>query len=85
MGAHNLLYDYLQATWHPLEDIVVVGRYPDEKFPGHEQGELRTVDFIDADTGKHMYGLSQQGIGGIISLNHFNTLGDTLASGMGMF
>ncbi|XP_023721030.1 DNA damage-binding protein 2-like [Cryptotermes secundus] len=73
----------IKATWHPLEDIVVVGRYPDEKFSGYVPGELRTIDFFDADMGTYKYGLSDQGIGGIISLNRFNILGDTLASAMG--
>lgn len=64
---------------------MVVGRYPDEKFSGYVPGELRTIDFFDADTGTYKYGLTNEGIGGIISLNRFNILGDTLASAMGMF
>ncbi|XP_069683718.1 DNA damage-binding protein 2-like [Periplaneta americana] len=73
----------IKATWHPLEDVIVVGRYPDKSFPGYVPGELRTIDFYDAETGAYQYGLTQQGIIGIISLNRFNILGDTLASGMG--
>ncbi|PSN31716.1 DNA damage-binding protein 2 [Blattella germanica] len=74
----------IKATWHPLEDVVVVGRYPDKKFPGYTSGELRTIDFFDADTGKHQYGLFSSDLNGICSLNRFNVLGDILATGMGM-
>lgn len=71
-----------QATWHPLEDIIVVGRYPDKKFPGYVEKEEKSIDFFDPATGKKLCKLFQEGQG-IASLNHFNRIGDTLASGMG--
>ncbi|QQP53215.1 DNA damage-binding protein 2, partial [Caligus rogercresseyi] len=35
------------ATWHPLVDLIVVGRYPDPKFEGYSKGEARSIDLID--------------------------------------
>merc|ERR1719309_544190 len=71
----------IEAVWHPLVDIVVCGRYPDPNFPGYEEGELRSVDMFNVDTGTCDHKL--EGMGGIISLNQFNSAGDTLASAMG--
>lgn len=39
-----------QATWHPLQDLIVCGRYPDPAFPGSGK-ELRTIDVFDAESG----------------------------------
>ena len=61
----------VRATWHPLVDVVVAGRYPDPAFPGTLPGELRTVDFFDPDTGDVMHQLSEPNINKIMSLNRY--------------
>lgn len=73
----------IKATWHPRYDLIVVGRYPDPKFPGYTLNELRTVDVFDGNTGDMVCQLYDPNASGIISLNKFNPMGDTLASGMG--
>lgn len=73
----------IKATWHPRYDLIVVGRYPDPKFPGYTVNELRTVDIFDGNTGEMVCQLYDPNASGIISLNKFNPMGDTLASGMG--
>ncbi|OWK62652.1 DNA damage-binding protein 2 [Lonchura striata] len=73
----------IKATWHPRYDLIVVGRYPDPKFPGYTLNELRTVDVFDGNTGEMVCQLYDPNASGIISLNKFNPMGDTLASGMG--
>ncbi|MGH0183861.1 UNVERIFIED_CONTAM: hypothetical protein FKN15_013150 [Acipenser sinensis] len=37
----------IKATWHPLYDLIVAGRYPDLQ----HADELRTIDVFDANTG----------------------------------
>ncbi|XP_053112391.1 DNA damage-binding protein 2 isoform X2 [Hemicordylus capensis] len=73
----------IKATWHPRYDLVVAGRYPDPKFPGYTVDELRTVDIFDGNSGEMVCQLHNPNASGIISLNKFNPMGDTLASGMG--
>ncbi|XP_069640656.1 DNA damage-binding protein 2 isoform X2 [Haliaeetus albicilla] len=73
----------IKATWHPRYDLIVAGRYPDPKFPGYTVNELRTVDVFDGNTGEMVCQLHDPNASGIISLNKFNPMGDTLASGMG--
>ncbi|EMP40989.1 DNA damage-binding protein 2 [Chelonia mydas] len=73
----------IKATWHPRYDLIVAGRYPDPKFPGYTVDELRTVDIFDGNTGEMVCQLHDPNASGIISLNKFNPMGDTLASGMG--
>ncbi|XP_007431630.1 DNA damage-binding protein 2 [Python bivittatus] len=73
----------IKATWHPRYDLIVVGRYPDPKFPGYTADELRTVDIFDGNSGEMVCQLHDPNASGIISLNKFNPMGDTLASGMG--
>lgn len=74
----------IRATWHPLRDIVVVGRYPDPAFPSFVEGEPRTVDFFDGASGKLLHQHLDRGVGkNIISLNLFNATGDRMLSGAG--
>lgn len=73
----------IKAVWHPLADVVVAGRYPDPDFPGHTEGEARTIDFFCAASGREMLRLHQLGLDKIISLSQFNPIGDRLLSGMG--
>lgn len=72
----------IKATWHPLADIVLAGRYPHDEFPGYEAGEQRSVDFFDPDDGKILLQLTQPGMSKIISLNLFSPSGDVMLSGM---
>ena len=72
----------IKANWHPLVDLIVVGRYPDEKFPGYVKGELRTIDIIN-DDGAMQCQLNQPGLNKISSLNVFSPTGDAILSGMG--
>ncbi|KAF8772051.1 DNA damage-binding protein 2-like [Argiope bruennichi] len=71
----------IKATWHPLEDIIVVGRYPD---CGVNENTVRYIDFFDGSTGKLLHKWSSPN-GGILSLNVFNISGDCLASGTGSY
>uniref|UniRef100_A0A670Z050 DNA damage-binding protein 2 n=1 Tax=Pseudonaja textilis TaxID=8673 RepID=A0A670Z050_PSETE len=73
----------IKATWHPRYDLIVVGRYPDPKFPEYTADELRTVDIFDGNSGEMVCQLHDPNASGIISLNKFNPMGDILASGMG--
>ncbi|XP_012580886.1 PREDICTED: DNA damage-binding protein 2 isoform X2 [Condylura cristata] len=71
------------ATWHPRYNLIVVGRYPDPNFRSCTPYELRTIDVFDGSSGKMMYQLYDPESSGIISLNEFSPVGDTLASAMG--
>lgn len=73
----------IKATWHPLADLAVVGRYPDPNFPGYEEGEKRSIDLLCPESGKLLHRLHQPGLDKIISLSSFNPGGDRLLSGMG--
>ncbi|XP_042317317.1 DNA damage-binding protein 2 isoform X2 [Sceloporus undulatus] len=73
----------IKATWHPRYDLIVAGRYPDPLFPGYTADELRTIDIFDGNSGEMVCQLHDSNASGIISLNKFNPMGDTLASGMG--
>ncbi|XP_055990191.1 DNA damage-binding protein 2 isoform X1 [Sorex fumeus] len=73
----------IKATWHPRHDLIIVGRYPDPHFTSCAPSELRTIDVFDGSSGKMLYQFSDPGSLGIISLNEFNPMGDTLASLMG--
>lgn len=70
----------IKATWHPLyNDLCVVGRYPKK---GDPDG-TRTVDLIDLNSGNRCGTFYSPSLGGLIQLNQFNKLGDSLASAMG--
>nr|KAF6342723.1 damage specific DNA binding protein 2 [Pipistrellus kuhlii] len=71
------------ASWHPRYNLIVVGRYPDPNFKSCSPRELRTIDVFDGSSGKLMHQLYDEESSGIISLNEFNPMGDTLASVMG--
>ncbi|XP_048751800.2 DNA damage-binding protein 2-like isoform X1 [Ostrea edulis] len=74
----------IKATWHPLLDLAVVGRYPDPNFTGYHENELRTIDIIDVDTEKIVTRLHDPSAPGLVCVNKFNVNGDTLLSGMGV-
>ena len=58
----------LQATWHPVYDLVVAGRYPDDRVC---PGEQRTVDIYDANTAELVYQLQDPAAAGIKSVSMF--------------
>lgn len=66
-----------------MEDIIVVGRYPDPTFPGYKSSEPRSVDFFDASDGELLYQLESVSQKGIMTLNRFDPVGNVLASAMG--
>ncbi|XP_055030128.2 DNA damage-binding protein 2 isoform X1 [Misgurnus anguillicaudatus] len=70
----------IKATWHPIYDLVVAGRYPDDRVLVNDK---RTIDFYDANSGRLVHQLRDPNTHGIISLNKFSPTGDVLASGMG--
>jgi len=74
----------IRATWHPLQDIAVVGRYPDPSFPEYYESEPRTVDFFDGATGQLLHAHQYPEVGKyIVSLNLFSPSGDRMVSGAG--
>ncbi|KAM8890983.1 DNA damage-binding protein 2 isoform 2-T2 [Spinachia spinachia] len=71
----------IKATWHPIYDLVVVGRYPDDRvFPGDQ----RTIDVYDANTSELVCQLQDPSAPGIKSINKFNPMGDVIGTGMGV-
>lgn len=74
----------IKATWHPLLDLAVIGRYPDPNFAGYHENELRTIDIIDVDSEKVVARLHDPSAPGLVCVNKFNPAGDTLLSGMGV-
>ncbi|KAL8601688.1 hypothetical protein ACOMHN_033864 [Nucella lapillus] len=74
----------IKATWHPLQDLIVIGRYPHKDTKGGAELASRTIDIIDVDSGNIVCQLFNPELAGIVSLNKFNDRGDYLASGMGL-
>ncbi|XP_005159091.1 DNA damage-binding protein 2 isoform X1 [Danio rerio] len=70
----------IKATWHPMYDLIVAGRYPDDQLLLNDK---RTIDIYDANSGGLVHQLRDPNAAGIISLNKFSPTGDVLASGMG--
>ncbi|XP_075875411.1 DNA damage-binding protein 2 [Nelusetta ayraudi] len=71
----------IKATWHPIYDLIVAGRYPDDRV---FTGDQRTVDVYDSNTAELVFQLQDPDASGIKSVNKFNPLGDVIASGMGV-
>ncbi|XP_065813236.1 DNA damage-binding protein 2 isoform X2 [Labrus bergylta] len=71
----------IKATWHPVYDLIVAGRYPDDRI---SPGDKRTVDIFDSNTAELVYQLQDPNVAGIKSVNKFNPMGDVLGSGMGV-
>lgn len=72
----------IQASWHPVENLIVVGRYPDKNFCATDT--VRGIDVFDGDTGES-FGKVQGSLDvpGICSLTAFSCSGDILAAGVG--
>ncbi|XP_053283812.1 DNA damage-binding protein 2 isoform X2 [Pleuronectes platessa] len=71
----------VKATWHPVYDLIVAGRYPDERVCS---GDQRTVDIYDSNTAELVYQLYDPTASGIKSVNKFNLMGDVIGTGMGL-
>ncbi|XP_051917863.1 DNA damage-binding protein 2 isoform X2 [Hippocampus zosterae] len=71
----------IKATWHPMYDLIVVGRYPDDRIC---PGERRTIDIFDSNTAELVCQLHDPNVAGIKCINKFNPLGDVIGSGMGV-
>ena len=57
---------FLQATWHPIYDLIVAGRYPDDRIC---VGDVRSVDIFDANTGALECQMLDPNTKGIISVS----------------
>lgn len=57
---------FLQATWHPIYDLIVAGRYPDDRIC---VGDVRSVDIFDANTGDLLCKMLDPDAKGIISVS----------------
>ncbi|XP_039989679.1 DNA damage-binding protein 2 isoform X2 [Xiphias gladius] len=71
----------IKATWHPVYDLIVAGRYPDERVCS---GDQRTIDIFDSNTAELVCQLHDPTASGIKSINKFNPMGDVIGSGMGV-
>ncbi|XP_028305663.1 DNA damage-binding protein 2 [Gouania willdenowi] len=71
----------IKATWHPVYDLIVAGRYPDARVA---TGDQRSIDIFDSNTTELVYQLYDSTAAGIKSTNKFSPMGDVLASGMGV-
>ncbi|XP_030282597.1 DNA damage-binding protein 2 isoform X2 [Sparus aurata] len=71
----------IKATWHPVYDLVVAGRYPDDRIC---PGDQRTIDIYDANTAELVYQLQDPAAAGIKCVNKFNPMGKVIGTGMGV-
>ncbi|XP_054476429.1 DNA damage-binding protein 2 isoform X2 [Anoplopoma fimbria] len=71
----------IKATWHPVYDLIVAGRYPDDRVC---PGDQRTIDVFDSNTAELVCQLQDPSASGIKSINKFNPMGDIIGSGMGL-
>ncbi|XP_023146441.1 DNA damage-binding protein 2 isoform X2 [Amphiprion ocellaris] len=71
----------IKATWHPVYDLIVAGRYPDDRVC---TGDQRTIDIYDSNTAELVCQLYDPTVAGIKSINKFNPMGDVIGSGMGV-
>lgn len=72
----------IQASWHPVENLVVVGHYPDKNFCATDQ--TRGIDVFDGGTGEPLGKVQGSlAVSNICSLTPFNCTGEILAAGAG--
>ncbi|KAF3854888.1 hypothetical protein F7725_022943 [Dissostichus mawsoni] len=69
------------ATWHPVYDLIMAGRYPDDRVC---PGDQRTIDIFDSNTAELVCQLQDPAVSGIKSVNKFSPMGDVIGSGMGV-
>ncbi|CAG7787056.1 unnamed protein product [Allacma fusca] len=72
----------IEASWHPFDDIIIIGRYPKAENPKAKPAPPRPIEFFDGQSGELLYSLYHPA-NGIVSLNALNPMADVLASGMG--
>lgn len=63
-----VLFCYPKATWHPIYDLIVAGRYPDDRV---FTGDQRTVDIYDSNTAELVFQLQDPTASGIKSVSFF--------------
>ncbi|XP_033997024.1 DNA damage-binding protein 2 isoform X3 [Trematomus bernacchii] len=71
----------IKATWHPVYDLIMAGRYPDDRVC---PGDQRTIDIFDSNTAELVCQLQDPAVSGIKSVNKFSPMGDVIGSGMGV-
>ncbi|XP_013886894.1 DNA damage-binding protein 2 [Austrofundulus limnaeus] len=71
----------IKATWHPIYDLIVAGRYPDDRIC---TGDEKTIDIFDSNSGELVFQLYDPVASGIKSVNKFSPRGDVIGSGMGV-
>ncbi|XP_076005786.1 DNA damage-binding protein 2 [Genypterus blacodes] len=71
----------IKATWHPVYDLIVAGRYPDDRVC---PGDQRTIDIYDSNTAELVCQLQNPNVPGIKSINKFSPMGDVIGSAMGV-
>lgn len=78
--SHFLYCACFQAGWHPVNDYIVIGRYP-PKASHESQKQVRAIEFFDSYSGKLVDQIYPP-LDEICSLNEFNPTGEYLATGM---
>ena len=63
-----------QATWHPFQNLIVVGRYPDATLEGFEHDTVRSIDAYDVSSGELVCRLMDQCATGIQSVSSLRSL-----------
>lgn len=58
----------VKATWHPVYDLIVAGRYPDDRVC---LGDEKTVDIYDSNTAELVFQLQDPTGSGIKSVSMF--------------
>ncbi|CAL8103985.1 unnamed protein product [Orchesella dallaii] len=71
----------VKADWHPINDYIVIGRYPKTDREQPKNRLPRAIEFFDSYTGKLVDAIYPP-LDEICSLNLFNPTGEYLASGM---
>ncbi|KAL2092976.1 hypothetical protein ACEWY4_010288 [Coilia grayii] len=56
----------IKATWHPVYDLIVAGRYPDDRM---KVGDVRSVDVFNANSGDLVCQMVDTNAKGIISVS----------------
>ncbi|XP_063752595.1 DNA damage-binding protein 2 isoform X2 [Eleginops maclovinus] len=56
----------IKATWHPVYDLIMAGRYPDSRVC---PGDQRTIDIFDANTAELVCQLQDPAVSGIKSVS----------------
>ena len=59
----------IKAQWHPLHDLIVIGRYPDPNLKTNDPiNDQRTIDVYDGITGRIVCQLLDPSAPGIVSV-----------------